>query len=145
MKVIREYTSKDEEKFTKLVLSQWEDRDTYLIFEYAKLDPYHWIDTILYNKDYLVLVTNDLQAAICGRRGENYMEVQFLYVHPSKRRNGHAMALKKGLELKAQKEGFDTILTYNRITNDSSRKLNIKAGWKIEPYNDEYYRSSKKL
>jgi len=142
---IRRYKPSDEKAFFELCLSQWYERNTYNIFEYPGLDPWTWIDHKLYNNDYIVLVDDSLQGFICGHRDENSMEVEHLYVSPSKRREGLAFALKRKLEEVAKQEGCSLIYTYNKIDNDNSRKLNIKAGWKIEPYNNEYYRSSKKL
>ena len=143
--MIRKYKASDEDKFCKLVMSQWDDRRQYDIYEYDKLDPYFWIDHRLYNSDYVTLVDSALQSFICGHRRDYYMEVDSLYVHLQKRRQGLALALKQQLTALAKEEGFNYIVAYNIISNDKSRKMNIKAGWKIEPYDGDYYKASKRL
>jgi len=143
--LIRPYQATDEKQFGELVFSQWQNRASYAIFEYPWLDPYFWIDNILYNKKYIVLVDDTLQGYICGLRSKNCVKVMSLYVLQNKRRQGLAFALKEQLAITAKSEGYKSIIATNIITNDASRKLNIKAGWTIQPYNDKFYKSIKEL
>lgn len=142
---IRQFKKEDEGSFLRCVKDGWNERSVYDAVDYCLIDPYWYVDNVLYNPDYIVLValdvTGDVVGYMVGRKTLDTMKIIMLFVLPEYRRQGIGKSLKVMLAKFAGDIGCEKIVAYNRFDNDISLKLNQGLGWSIKPIGDDHYKT----
>lgn len=142
---IRQFKKEDEGSFLHCVKDGWNERSVYDAVDYCLIDPYWYVDNVLYNPDYIVLValdvTGDVVGYMVGRKTLDIMKIVMLFVLPEYRRQGIGKSLKVMLAKFASDIGCDKVVAYNRFDNDISLKLNQSLGWSIKPIGDDHYKT----
>lgn len=146
---IRQFKKEDEGSFLRCVKDGWNERAVYDAVDYCLIDPYWYVDNVLYNPDYIVLVALDIAGDVVGymvgrkitdKTGDS-MKIVMLFVNPDHRRQGIGKSLKVMLAKFASDMGCEKIVAYNRYDNDVSFNLNKSLGWSIKPVGDDHYRA----
>jgi ribosomal protein S18 acetylase RimI-like enzyme len=71
--------------------------------------------------------------------------IEFLYVRPDFRNNGHGKGLKEFIVHHAKANDYKRINSYIKKDNKGALSLNHRAGWSIYNITDTYYDFTKKL